>query len=109
MKTTETEVIRFKGVFREISVLIIVVVVFGVLTGSAYAFLLPALFPGYRTYLILIFGVFSASLVGGYIGFRGADGGVLRFRIGVSVAYAALVALLVTYLSLFIIVNIRGE
>jgi hypothetical protein len=85
-----------------------VVAAFGTLTGSAYAFLFPALFPGYRTSWILILGVLTASLFGGYIGFRSANGVRLPGKIGVSVAFAALVALLVTFLSLFITLNIRG-
>jgi hypothetical protein len=85
-----------------------VVAVFGALTGSVYAFLLPAFFPGYKTQWILISGVLTASLFGGYIGFRSADGGGLPGKIGVTFAFAALTALLVTFLSLFIVLNIRG-
>jgi hypothetical protein len=89
--------------------ILVVVAVFGTLTGSVYAFLLPALFPGYGTPWIGVLGVLIASLIGGYIGFRTADGGGLPGKIGVSVAFAALVALLVTFLALLIMVNSRGE
>lgn len=58
------DMFRLNGIWSPISFLI-VVVVFGTLTGLVYAFLLPAFFPGYKTSWILILGVLIASLTGG--------------------------------------------
>jgi hypothetical protein len=99
--------IRLKGVRGRICMLA-VAVLFGSATGSAYAFLLPAFFIGYKTAWILVTGVLVAALLGGYIGYRNAGGDSLSAKIGVSIAFGAVEVVLVTFLSLLIIVNTRG-
>jgi hypothetical protein len=100
--------IKFRGVRGPIYILV-VAVLFGAATGSVYAFLLPAFFLGYKTGWILVTGVLVAAFLGGYIGYRNADGDSLPAKIGVCVAFAAVEVVLVTFLSLLIIVNTRGE
>jgi uncharacterized membrane protein (DUF441 family) len=99
--------IRLKGVWGPIYILA-VAVLFSSATGSTYAFLLPAFFAGYKAGWILVMGVLVAALLGGYIGYRNADGDSLPAKIGVSIAYGAVEVVLVTFLSLLIILNTRG-
>jgi hypothetical protein len=87
----------------------IVVVVFGVLVGVTYAFILPAFFPGYRTMWIGIVGVSIATLIGGYIGYHVPTADKLPTRISASCVAAAFVAFSVIVLSWFILANTRGE
>lgn len=88
---------------------LIVTVISGVLIGLVYAFILPALFPGYGTWWILILGVFVATLIGGYIGYHIPSADKLLVKIALGLSYAAVVAIFVSFISLFIIVNVRGE
>lgn len=89
--------------------LLVVVVIFGVLIGVAYAYVLPAFFPGYRTGWILNLGVLAAILVGGYIGSHVPNAKALQLRIILGCCYAMVTAILVYFLSLFIIFNVRGS
>lgn len=88
---------------------LVVVGAFGVSIGLLYAFLLPSVFPGYKTEWILTLGTLSAMLAGGCIGYREPTAGTLPVKITLSLCYGAVVALLVLLLSLFIIVNTRGS
>lgn len=99
--------IRLDG-FRGPAWLLADVVVFGTLIGAVYVLLLPAFFSGSGTSLVLIIGMIVASLIGGYIGFQNAEGDQLAAKAGLSVAFAVLAAILVVFLSLFIILNTRG-
>ena len=85
--------------------------IFGVSIGTVYAFVLPRFFPGsgWGTYSPLIAGIIIATLIGGYIGYRVPATDKLRVKISLGLCYAAVVASLVSYLSLFIIVNTRGS
>lgn len=89
-----------------------VVALFGVLNGVVYVrYFLP---PGFRdatygTYLPLMASISVATLIGGFIGYRVPATSKLPVKISLGVCYAVVVASLVSYLSLFIIVNIRGE
>jgi hypothetical protein len=86
-----------------------VVAIFGVLIGVVYAFFIPAFFPGYRTGWILNLGALAATLIGGYIGYHVPTASTLPVKITLGLCYAAVVAILVYFLSLFIILNIRGS
>jgi hypothetical protein len=88
-----------------------IAVVFGVTIGAIYALVLPAFFPGpgWGTYLPLQLGIVIAALIGGYIGYRVPTASSLWAKIGCGFCYAAVVAILVSFLSLLIIVNTRGE
>lgn len=91
---------------------LIVVALFGVLNGVVYVrYFLP---PGfreatYRTYLPLMASISVATLIGGYIGYRVRATGKLLVKISLGICYAFVVASLVSYLSLFIILNMRGS
>jgi len=50
-----------------------------------------------------------ATLIGGYIGYRVRATGKLLVKISLGICYAFVVASLVSYLSLFIILNMRGS
>ena len=94
----------------EVSILI-VVVVFGVTIGAIYALVLPAFYPrpGWGTYLPLQLGIVFAALIGGYIGYHVPTANKLPVKIILCFCYAAVVAILVSFLSLFIILNTRGS
>jgi hypothetical protein len=92
----------------QISVLILVVI-FGSLIGVVYAFVLPAFSPGYGTKWIGILGVLIATLIGGYIGYHVPTANRLSVKVILCVCYAAVVAILVSFLSLYIILNTRGS
>lgn len=86
-------------------------VTFGISIGAVYALVLPKFFPGpgWGTYSPLIWGIVTAALIGGYIGYRFAATEKLSVKIGLGFCYAAVTAVLVSYLSLFIILNTRGS
>ena len=86
-----------------------VVVVFTALIGGVYGFVIPAFFADYKTYSILIIGVGTAALFGGYIGYQVLTDGTLLSKIGIGIGCATVVAILVTFLSLLIILNVRGS
>ena len=90
---------------------LIVVGVFGVTIGAVYAVVLPNFFPGHGwgTYLPLQLGIAVASLIGGYMGYRVQPAGKLWEKISLGFCFATVVAILVSFLSLLIIVNPRGE
>lgn len=88
---------------------LVVAGIFGVLIGVVYAYFLPVFFPGYRTGWILNLGVLVATLIGGIIGFREPSKSTLVSRIILGICYAAVVAILVYFVSLFIILNVRGS
>lgn len=89
--------------------LLTVVVVFTALIGGVYGFAIPAFFADYKTYSILIIGVGTAALFGGYIGYQILTDGTLLSKIGIGIGCATVVAILVTFLSLLIILNVRGS
>lgn len=86
-----------------------VVAVFTALIGGVYGFVMPAFFADYKTYSILIIGIGIAALFGGYIGYQVLMDGALLSKIGLGICCATVVALLVTFLSLLIILNVRGS
>jgi hypothetical protein len=90
---------------------LLVVAVFGVSIGAVYALVLPRLFPGPGggTASPLIVGIVIATLIGGYIGYRVTLSDKLSDKMSLGICYALVVAGLVTYLSLFIILNTRGS
>ncbi|MGH9773271.1 MAG: hypothetical protein ACRD4Q_16505 [Candidatus Acidiferrales bacterium] len=91
---------------------LIAVVVFGVLNGAVYVkYFLP---PGFReatywTYLPLMVSISFAAAIGGCVGYRVPATGKLPVKISLGLCYAVVVAILVLYLSMLIIVNVRGE
>jgi hypothetical protein len=68
-----------------------------------------SIFVNYKTYSILPIGVGAAALFGGYIGHQIMAVGTLLSKIGVGIGSTAIVDFLVTFLSLPIIMNIRGS
>jgi hypothetical protein len=89
--------------------ILIVAVVFGVLVGVTYGFILPAFFSGYKTVWVGIVGVSIATLIGGYLGYHVPTADKLPIRISAGCGFAALVAFSVIVLSWFILANTRGE
>ncbi|MCU1751981.1 hypothetical protein [Pseudomonas sp. 6D_7.1_Bac1] len=85
-----------------------VVVIFTILTSGAYVTLIPALNPSYKTSSILVVGVVTSALTNGYVGYQVAADEILPIKIGFSFCYAIVTTILVSLLSLFIILNIRG-
>lgn len=100
-----------KKAFVSVLSALAVVVIFGVSIGAIYVLVLPRFFPGpgWGTYSPLILGILVATLLGGYVGYRTPTTEKLPVKIKFGFCYAAVTAALVSYLSLFIIVNIRGE
>jgi len=92
----------------EISALV-VAGIFGPLIGAVDAYFLPAFFPGHRTGWILNLGVLIAVLIGGYIGYCEPSKGTLAAKIILGICYAAVMAILVYFVALFIILNVRGS
>jgi hypothetical protein len=90
---------------------LIIVAFFSASIGAVYVYVLPKFFPGpgWGTYLPLILGIIIATLIGGYIGFRVPATDKLSIKVSFGFCYAAVVACLVSYLSLFIILNTRGS
>ena len=86
-----------------------VAAIFGIVIGVVYAFFLPAFFPGYRTGWILNLGVLLATAIGGYIGFYTSPVSATPVRITLGFCYASVMAIIVYFLSLFIILNVRGS
>lgn len=88
---------------------LIVVVVFTALIGGAYGIVIPAFWPDYKTPTILIVGVATAALFGGYICYQIPFGDTLLVKIVFGLIGAVVVAVLVLFLSLAIIVKVRGS
>lgn len=86
-----------------------VVVLGTVLIGGIYGFVIPTFFPDYRTYLILIFGTGASALIGGLIGYHFPIADTLLAKICLGFCSAILIAILVAFLSLLVIVNVRGS
>jgi hypothetical protein len=90
---------------------VIVAAIFGLSIGAVYATVLPRFFPGpgWGTHAPLFLGIMIASLIGGYIGYRVPTTEKLSTKVCFGFCYAAVVVGLVSYLSLFIILNTRGS
>ena len=90
---------------------LIVVAVFGVSIGGVYAYVLPRFFPGpgWGSHLPLFLGIIIATLIGAYIGYRVPATDKLPIKVCSGFCYAVVVAALVSYLSLFIILNTRAS
>lgn len=88
--------------------LIRVVAVFTAVIGGVYGFVIPAFFPDYKTYSILMIGVGVAALFGGYIGYQIPSDG-WGAKLGIGFCCASVVAISVVFLSLLIILNVRGS
>ena len=99
-----------KIIFSVLLALIVAAVVASSI-GAVYVFVLPKFFPGpeWGTYSPLILGIILAALIGGYIGYRVPSIGRLSVKISLGFCYAAVVFTLISYLSLFIILNTRGS
>lgn len=88
---------------------LIVIVISCVLTAGIYAFVIPAFFPGYKTYLVLVAGIAIAALGCGYIGYQYFAGHTVAAKVGIGVCFAAVGAISVLVSSLFVILNVRGS
>lgn len=86
-------------------------VFFGASIGAIYVFVLPRIFPGpgWGTDSPLVWGIAIATLIGGCIGYRIATTERLLIKISLALCSAVVTAILVSYLSLFIILNTRGS
>jgi hypothetical protein len=92
-------------VLRLSSVVLICVVV----TTATYTWVIPSMFPGYRSYSVFLIGVGCAAVLGGYFGYRSDANGELLGRLSLAFICGAVVATVVALLSLLIIVNVRGS
>ena len=101
--------VKLNAIIGSIVSVLIVVAIFTGLIGGAYCIVIPMFFPTYKTALILIFGIAMAALIGGYISYQVSTGDTTLVKIGYGLCYATVVVLLVAYLSLFIILNVRGS
>jgi hypothetical protein len=88
---------------------LVVAIIFSVLTGAVYAFVAPALLTVYESGWILYLGVLVATLIGGYIGYHVPTATTFLGRIILGFCYASVMAILVFFLTLFIIVNTRSS
>jgi hypothetical protein len=77
--------------------------------GIVYAYVFPALFPGFGALWVLIPGVLVATWIGWHIGYHVPTANTPLVKIILGFSYAAVTTILVCFLSLLIIVNIRGE
>jgi|ERR1035441_1300150 hypothetical protein len=104
----EIDVTRFTGVLLSV---LTVIVALSVAVAALYVYVLPTYYPGpgWGTYLPLQLGVLLAMIIGGCIGYLAPKGGPLRIKIGAALGLAITVALFVSFLSMLIIVNTRGE
>lgn len=87
---------------------ITVVVIFIVLISGVYTVLIPVLNKNYKTSSILLVGIVTSALANGYVGYQLAADEILPMKIGFSFCYVIVTTVLVSLLSLFIILNIRG-
>jgi hypothetical protein len=88
---------------------LVFIATFGASTGAVYALFLPAFFPDYRTSWILILGILIPTTICGCLGYHAPKAGTTVVRSSVGLCYACVAAILVSFLSLFIILNIRGS
>lgn len=100
-----------KKIIFSVLLALIVVAIFATTIGVVYVFVLPKFFPapGWGMHSPLILGIILATLIGGYIGYRVPSIDRLSVKISLGFCYAVVVFTLVSYLSLFIIVNTRGS
>ncbi len=95
---------------KKLILLLAIAAIFGTLTAVVYGFVLPRFFPGptLGAYLPLALsvGVAMASLVGGYVGYRGSMAGS---RLGIGFRFGTIAAAITLVLSLFLILNTRGS
>ncbi|HQW20986.1 MAG TPA: hypothetical protein PLI90_10000 [Rhodocyclaceae bacterium] len=89
--------------------ILIIVIVFIVLIGGTYGFVIPAFWPDYKTPTILIVGVAIAALCGGYICYQIPLDDTLFVKMSFGLLGAVIVAVLVFFLSLAVIIKIRGS
>lgn len=83
--------------------------VFTLVIVAAYIWLLPTFFNGYKTYSIFTIGTFGAGIWGYYYSFKlldRLDGKIAKYTLPVFYGFA--VGILVAFLSLLIILNVRG-
>lgn len=94
---------------HNIYLLLLIVVIFTILIGGAYGFIIPTFFSDYKTYSILIIGIAVAALLAGYIGYQILANSTLLLKISIGISCAVAAAILVSFLALFIIINVRGS
>jgi hypothetical protein len=88
---------------------LIVVVIFVASISGLYAFVVPRFIPGWTGSWPLVLGVAAATLAGGYIGYIAPAADKRSVRLSSGFFYAIVVAGLVSWISLFIILNTRGS
>jgi hypothetical protein len=89
--------------------ILIIVVVFIILISSTYGFVIPTFWADYKTPTILIVGVAIAAIFGGYICYQIPYDDTLFVKISYGLFGAAVVAVLVFFISLAVIIKIRGS
>jgi hypothetical protein len=85
-----------------------IIVIFTTLISGSYAVVIPAFAPTYKTYYILVIGIATSALLGGFIGYKALADEIPLIKIGFGLCYATVTAIFVLALSLFIILNTRG-
>ncbi len=86
-----------------------IVAVFVALISGVYCLLIPSAFPDYKSYLPLIAGAGMAALISGYVVYRARIESEILNRIMLSLGSASVVAGVVFFLSLLVVVNVRGS
>lgn len=85
-----------------------IIVIFTTLISGSYAIVIPAFAPTYKTYYILVIGIATSALLGGYTGYQALADEIPLIKIGFGLCYAIVIAIYVLLFSLFIVLNIRG-
>src|SRR6266571_7660684 len=88
----------------------LIVIGFVAILGVLYGWLLPEVFKGYRTYSFLLAGLSAAAIVAGYYSFQAADfykSPTIQWLSAIGIGL--LTAILVGFLSFFIIFNLKGS
>jgi uncharacterized membrane protein len=111
VRPAPTEKTYVKRALLGVLCVVIVAVTFDSSIGVVYALFLPKIYPatGWGTHAPFLFGIMIATVIGGYIGYRVPATEKPLTKVGVGFCYAAAVAGLVSYLSIFIILNTRGS
>jgi len=95
---------------RSVLVLSMFACLCGALVGIVYAFVIPKFLPGFKTGWILNLGGLGTALFGGMIGYQVASAkSTVLVRTANGLGYAAVAVMIFYFISLFIILNVRGS
>jgi hypothetical protein len=90
--------------------LLVIIAVCTIVIAGIYVWLLPTVFPQLRTYSFLTMGLAIAAVLGGYCTLRATETfGAVAMKWLLVLGVGAVTAALVLFLSLLIILNLRGS